>query len=151
VITVRPIAPGDIELLARHVKPEPLLHEARAQLQGDGRALYLVAFDEGTPVGHALLKFPPLRTDHLRLGDVPEIEDLYVAADRRSNGIGTRLLAEAEDAARRRGYARTGLAVGVDNAGALRLYERVGYVDAGLGEFWVEGAHEVCRYLVKDV
>jgi ribosomal protein S18 acetylase RimI-like enzyme len=149
VITVRPVEPGDIESLSRHVKPAPLLHEARAQLQREKRALYLVALDGDSPVGHALLKLPPLGDEHPRPADTPEVEDLFVTAACRSAGVGTRLLHEAAVAARARGYQRLGLAVGVENGGAQRLYERAGFTDAGLGEFWVEGAHETCRYLVK--
>jgi GNAT superfamily N-acetyltransferase len=151
VITVRPVKPGDIEGLSRHVKPAPLLHEARAQLQRDERALYLVALDDETPVGHALLKLPPLGMDHPRLPHTPEVEDLFVAPTCRSAGIGTRLLHEAAAAARARDHRRLGLAVGVENGGALRLYERAGFTDSGLGEFWVEGAHQTCRYLVKPL
>jgi ribosomal protein S18 acetylase RimI-like enzyme len=126
-----------------------LLHEARAQLQRDERALYLVAVDDETPVGHALLKLPPLGTDHPRPAGIPEVEDLYVAAPFRSAGVGARLLREAEEAARSRGFDRVGLAVAVRNAAARRFYDREGYQDAGLGEFWIEGARETCRYLVK--
>jgi ribosomal protein S18 acetylase RimI-like enzyme len=151
VITVRPIRPGDAEALARHVKPAPLLHEARAQLQRDERAVYLVAADDEVPVGHALLKLPPLGTEHPRLPGVPEVEDLYVAAPCRSNGIGSHLLKETEHVARQRGFDRVGLAVAVRNVAARRFYERAGYEDAGLGEFWIEGARETCRYLVKPL
>ena len=149
MITVRPIRPGDVDALARHVKPTPLLHEARAQLQRGERAVYLIALDDGAPVGHALLKLPPLGSEHPRADGIPEVEDLFVAETHRSSGVGSRLLQEAEDLARGRGFDRLGLAVGVGNAGAHRLYERAGYEDAGLGEFWVEGARETCRYLVK--
>jgi len=149
VITVRPIRPGDAEALARHVKPAPLLHEARAQLQRDERGLYLVAVDDETPVGHVLLKLPPLGTDHPRIAGIPEVEDLYVAAPSRSSGVGAQLLGEAEDAARSRGFERLGLAIAVRNIAARRFYDREGYEDAGLGEFWIQGARETCRYLVK--
>ena len=149
MITVRPIRPGDAEALARHVKPAPLLHEARAELQRDKRAVYLVAMSDDVPVGHALLKLPPLGTEHPRLPGVPEVEDLFVAAPCRSSGIGSQLLQEAEDAAHQRGFARVGLAVAVRNLAARRFYDRAGYEDAGLGEFWIEGARETCRYLVK--
>ncbi len=151
MITVRPIRPGDVDALARHVKATPLLHEARAQLQRDERAVYLVATNDDTPVGHALLKLPPLGTEHPRLAGVPEIEDIYVAAECRSTGIGSRLLEEAEDAARSRGFDRLGLAVALRNTAARRFYDRAGYEDAGLGEFWIEGARETCRYLVKPL
>ena len=151
MITVRPIRPGDAEALARHVKPAPLLHESRAQLQRDERAVYLVATEDEVPVAHALLKLPPLGSEHPRLAGVPEVEDLFVAAACRSGGIGSRLLHETEGVARQRGYDRVGLAVAVRNVAARRFYDRAGYEDAGLGEFWIEGARETCRYLVKTL
>jgi GNAT superfamily N-acetyltransferase len=157
VIDVRPIGPGDGNLLARAVKPNPLLHEARAQLQRDGRAVYLIAWRNGTPLGHALLRIPPLgRLPHPHVEDVPHVEDLLVADGHRSNGVGTRLLDALEQEARRRGYDRLALAVGTANEGARRLYERLGYVDAGLGEFEVPGAAgggkpDLCTALVKEL
>lgn len=157
MITIRAIRPGDAALLARAVKPDPLLHEARAELQREGRALYLIAWDEDTPLGHALLRLPPLSAvPHPRVDDVPQVEDLLVAAGRRSRGVGTRLLDELEREARRRGFNRISLAVGVTNTGARRLYERQGYLDAGLGEFEVPGAAgggkpDLCTALVKDL
>jgi len=157
VITVRPIRPGDVELLTRSVKAAPLLHEARAQLQHDERAVYLVACDEDTPVGHVLLRLPPLdAATHPRVDDVPQVEDLLVATDRRSHGVGTRLLDELEAEARRRGFDRLSLAVGTRNLRARRLYAERGYVDAGLGEFDVPGASggglpDRCTCLVKDL
>jgi ribosomal protein S18 acetylase RimI-like enzyme len=157
VISVRSIRPGDTELLARCVKPEPLLHEARAQLQRDGRAVYLVAWDGETPVGHVLLRLPPLDPPaHPRVDGVPQVEDLLVAAGCRSRGVGTRLLDELERDARRRGYGRVSLAVGTRNVRARRLYEERGYVDAGLGAFDVPGAAgggmpDRCTCLVKEL
>ena len=46
----------------------------------------------------------------------------------RGNGIGSRLLAAAEDEARRRGLPYMGLMVTEDNAAARALYERAGYL-----------------------
>ena len=83
--------------------------------------------------------------------DIPEIEDLFVAAACRSSGVGTRLLHECEGAAHRRGFDRIGLAVGVENAGARRLYERNGYVDIGAEPYWDDGAHDTLTYLVKEL
>ena len=157
MIDVRPIGPGDGNLLALAVKPDPLLHEARAQLQRGGRAVYLIAWSNGTPLGHALLRLSPLgRLPHPHVADAPHVEDLLVADAHRSHGVGTRLLDELEQEALRRGYDRISLAVGVGNDGARRLYERQGYVDARLGEFSVPGAAgggkpEICTALVKEL
>jgi ribosomal protein S18 acetylase RimI-like enzyme len=46
----------------------------------------------------------------------------------RGRGIGSRLLAAAEDEARRRGLPYMGLMVTEDNAAARALYERAGYL-----------------------
>lgn len=45
----------------------------------------------------------------------------------RGRGIGTRLLAYAEQAARERGFGKLSLIVFEQNAGAKRLYEKTGY------------------------
>ncbi len=55
------------------------------------------------------------------------VNSLAVVAECRGQGIGTRLLAEAQARARDAGFARCSLTVDVDNAGAQRLYERQGY------------------------
>ena len=57
------------------------------------------------------------------------LNHLEVAPGWQGQGIGTRLVRAAEDAARRRGFDRIVLGVGVDNPDAKRLYERLGYVD----------------------
>jgi RimJ/RimL family protein N-acetyltransferase len=56
-------------------------------------------------------------------------------------GSGTALVQAGEDTARRLGHRRLALGVGVDNPGARRLYERLGYADCGNGTIvgtWVE-------------
>jgi ribosomal protein S18 acetylase RimI-like enzyme len=53
---------------------------------------------------------------------------MAVEPSHRGNGIGSRLLAAAEDEARRRGLPYMGLMVTEDNAAARALYERAGYL-----------------------
>lgn len=62
-----------------------------------------------------------------RAPDLVYIEALAVAESRRGRGVGTRLLADAEDWARSRGRSRIALHVLVANTGARRLYERTGF------------------------
>jgi acetyltransferase (GNAT) family protein len=77
-------------------------------------------------------------------------------------GIGRALIRAAEDTARRLGHERLALAVGIDNPGAQRLYERLGYVDWGHGTIvgtWAEHDHDgpavtqsgTCNVLVKGL
>jgi ribosomal protein S18 acetylase RimI-like enzyme len=65
-------------------------------------------------------------------GKVANLEDLLVLQERRNQGVGTALLLEAENLVRERGQSHVSLGVGVDNPNARRLYERLGYRDAGL-------------------
>src|ERR671921_290722 len=59
--------------------------------------------------------------------------DLEVAGRRQRRGIGTALVRGGEDTARRFGRDLIALGVGLDNPGARRLYERLGYTDWGHG------------------
>jgi ribosomal protein S18 acetylase RimI-like enzyme len=57
------------------------------------------------------------------------VDELYVVPHSRSKGVGTRLLEAAEAACARRGISALHLEVDNDNARALELYQRMGYVD----------------------
>jgi GNAT superfamily N-acetyltransferase len=93
---------------------------------------YLVAWDEHEPVGHAHVAW---EGGH---AGAPEIQDMYVLPERRGRGIGAALVAAAERLAAERGHARMSLSV--SEAGeARRLYERLGYREAGLPPLRVEG------------
>ena len=91
---------------------------------------------------------------------MPELGHLEVVGPLWGRGIGTALIRAAEATARRFGHNRLLLGVGVDNPGARRLYERLGYVDWGHGTIvgtWLERDHdgrpvtlsETCHVLVK--
>ncbi|SFA76681.1 Acetyltransferase (GNAT) family protein [Amycolatopsis marina] len=56
-----------------------------------------------------------------------EVESLVVAADVRSHGVGTALLDACRDELRRRGCGYWSVSVMEANAGAVQLYERLGF------------------------
>ena len=56
------------------------------------------------------------------------VDQLAVAPSARGKGVGTRLLEAAEAKGRAMGVPRMALSVISDNVGAIRLYERMGYV-----------------------
>lgn len=94
-------------------------------------ALVLLAFaanDEAAadwrPVGAAVC-FGGFSTFRARA--LLNIHDLAVLPGWRRHGIATRLLAAVEAAARARGCCKVTLEVRGDNAGARRLYDRLGY------------------------
>ncbi|MCV6596292.1 MAG: GNAT family N-acetyltransferase [Mangrovicoccus sp.] len=60
-----------------------------------------------------------------------ELLTLAVAPEARRQGAGRALLAEYESQARAHGAAESFLEVAVDNDGAIALYRRAGYVEAG--------------------
>lgn len=86
----------------------------------------LIAEAGGEPVGFALtLDDAP---DDATM--TPQLFCVYLAVDpsARRNGVGTALLAAAEEAARRAGVRYLALMVGEDNLGARAMYASFGFV-----------------------
>lgn len=165
MVDVRPVAPEDVPLIdAAMPRRVPGTHWHRWESQRRGESVYLIAWQDGVPVGHLELRWAgTARREVARLlAGVPVLSDIQVHPDWQSRGIGSRLMEEAERLAAERGYARVGLSVATDNPRARALYERRGYRDAGIGQYqstWLylddagqERWHEeTCVYLVKDL
>ncbi len=64
------------------------------------------------------------------------VDALAVAAEARGQGVGGRLLGEAEAITTERGHRELALDVLADNLGAIRLYERNGYAITSSGRLW---------------
>jgi GNAT superfamily N-acetyltransferase len=128
VIIVRPLQESEVGYVDDHL---PL---SRLGEDVDERSTYLIAWEDLRPVGHAHLAW---QETHL---GVPEIQDVYVVPDRRRHGIASLLTRAAEEAARSRGWSGISLSVSKDgNPEARRLYERLGYADAGVPPVRVSG------------
>ena len=167
VVEIKPITATDLALLEKRFPQGGIAkHTGRFLRQQKGEAVYLIAWVQGEPVGHGLLKWGGSQDEpvarQLRLA-CPDVEDLFVLAEFRSQGIGSQLLCFAERLSLEQGYTHIGLSVGVEtNAPARRLYERLGYQDAHFGEYLERGEYldshgrrhpweEVCIYLIKDL
>ncbi|MEX0750660.1 MAG: GNAT family N-acetyltransferase [Dehalococcoidia bacterium] len=137
-------------------------HAGRFRIQEEGAGDYLIAWVDGQPAGHVLVRWAGASDPrlHERIGRDPYVEGLAVRTDLQSRGVGTAIMLEAERRTVARGHTTIGLAVGVENARARRLYRRLGYRESGFGEFEVtwttvdaagnEGIEgESCTYLVK--
>jgi GNAT superfamily N-acetyltransferase len=121
----------------------------------DTMQTYLVAWDGDDPVGHAHLAW-----EGTTLG-FPEVQDVFVLPERRREGIGRLLTRAAEEEARARGHDRISLSVSIDKPDVRRLYESLGYEDAGiepvrvLGTIQLRGApfavDDTFLYLRKDL
>jgi ribosomal protein S18 acetylase RimI-like enzyme len=154
--TIRMVEEKDVPELEKNMCRGPLdKHRVRFERQSRGEAVYLAAFADGIPVGHVLVKWE---------GDVegcPDFEDLLVSPDYRRRGIAERLLLHGGLTAKDRGFAKVGLAVGLENAAARALYAKVGYKDAGRKPYTIGGTYidqegherswsETCIYLVRE-
>lgn len=157
-IQIRDFNERDLVALQRHLPSGH--HPHRAAAHRSGGATFLLAWQDGKPVGYLLLKWAGADEEivHRLIGDCPELNAITVAPGLRSRGIGTKLIREAERRARARGSSRVGLAVGLDNTRARSLYERLGYRAWELGSFEVSWAapavpsgreSETCIYLLK--
>ena len=107
---------------------------SRLRQPAEESSTYLIAWDGDQPVGHAHIAWSGT---HLA---VPEIQDVFVLPEQRRRGIASELTRAAEAEARSRGWDRISLSVSQDgNPDARQLYEKLGYVDAGLEPVRVSG------------
>jgi GNAT superfamily N-acetyltransferase len=128
MISVRHLEPDEVAAVDRRL---PL---SRLRQPAEDRSMYLIAWDADQPVGHAHIAWSGT---HLGL---PEIQDVFVLPEQRRRGIATELTCAAEAEARSRGWDRISLSVSQDgNPHARRLYEKLGYLDAGMEPVRVSG------------
>lgn len=150
MITVTELTADELDRVDRHL---PLSRLDQHAAEG---STYLIAWQDDEPVGHARITWSGT---HLGL---PEIQDVFVLPEHRRRGIASRLTEAAEGEARRRGSNRLSLSVSQEqNPAAKLLYEKLGYVDAGvepvrvLGQIMLRGrpldVDDTLVYLVKEL
>lgn len=166
-VNISPINEHNLALLEKNfAEGGAAKHGERFLRQQNREVVYLIAFHQGQPVGHALIKWNGSEDQYVTEKfhfSCPDIEDLFVLLEFRSQGIGAQLLDFAEEMAQKHGYTQIGLSVAAETNGrARRLYERRGYADAQFGEYLeqgefvdVNGQHQVweetCIYLIKNL
>jgi GNAT superfamily N-acetyltransferase len=138
---IRALAEADLPPFAEHFDEGNPAQLARAlRLQAEDAGVMLVAWLRSVPTGRVILHWRPVpEAPHEWQEGVAFLEEFIVLETYRSQGIGTAILAEAEQRAREHGLARMAIGAGVGNHRARALYERLGYADAGLGTFDNEG------------
>jgi ribosomal protein S18 acetylase RimI-like enzyme len=100
------------------------LSERTAALMADGEITVLLGGER--PDGIAVLRFrPSMYSDTLDA----HLEELYVAPERRGQGIGRALLEAAMTTARETGAARMDIGTSEDDTAALGLYESSGFTN----------------------
>jgi GNAT superfamily N-acetyltransferase len=130
-VEVRQASPADLAALVAVFGEERRFFTDSLARQRDGRGMLLVARLDGRPVGDVFLERGPADQPEVRrqLPGVPMLDHLEVLGQFQRRGIGTMLIGAGEETARQLGHRRLALGVAVDNPGARRLYERLGYAD----------------------
>lgn len=135
---------SQLDVLEHAFSPESLsnYHHARYEVQKQGEGVYLIAWYDQIPVGHFFLRWSG--PDDARVTSFLNVtQRAYLAAGGtrvayRRKGVATALIREAERLAKAHGCTHIGLEVGsTDNPEAKRLYEHLGYVDWGHGDFLI--------------
>jgi len=149
-ITIMLAVEGDAPLLAQQMSRSEREYKNYLQLQKEGKATCLVAWEDKTPVGHLLIRWDgsleiPRIVNRIpmaaKFAGYPSFESIEVRLDRRGRGIGTALIRHAEQLVRQRGFEQAVIEVDIDNPRARALYERLGYAESGLGEFTTSGTY----------
>ncbi len=97
-------------------------------LRGDGSFLLAVR-QEAAWLGYAAVRLHPGPDDTFPVGERwAEVWSVAVDPERRGEGIGSQLLDAVDDRLAALGVTAVSIAAMVENAGALRLYERRGFV-----------------------
>lgn len=121
--TVRRLGPADEDVVRSLATDEP-----QTALLADDHTIFLVAFQDGGPIGFVFGYELPRRHGHPSILFVYEIE---VNAACRGQGVATKLFLELERIARLRGIREAFVLTDADNGPANRLYESRGGVRVG--------------------
>jgi ribosomal protein S18 acetylase RimI-like enzyme len=161
---VRRVTADDLAAIGRTLGNE-YLYRDRLERQAAGRGILLMGYrpQDPAPLGviHLWLDDPEEPELFSRLPDVPLLMHLRVRNNMRRQGVGSTLVREAEAELEALGRTRVALGVARRNRAAIRLYERLGYVDWGAGDLETRRTEfrarsrrtypERCAIYVKDL
>src|SRR5262245_44173947 len=110
------------------------IYEAYLAEQLKGNRTVFIAKKDNKFRGYITIKWSSTYPEFFK-NNIPEIADLNVLPDCRSQGIGTKLIKQCENAAIEKGYSTIGIGVGLtaDYGNAQKLYVKLGYVPDGCG------------------
>ncbi len=128
--TIRQIEESDLEKMKSIFKSEfGRTHADDLHDQSLSDISYYIAWLDGNPVGHALVRWLGPRDETVRKGypDCPEIYRLRVLKDFRSQGIATAIIKKCEDEALKKRCSLIGLGTHSNLTLKDNLYIRLGY------------------------
>jgi len=138
---VRPAQPSDIDALLalEAVFPTDRLDRRSFRRALRSQTIHVLVIEADGVAGYAMV--------HHRSGStVARLTSLAVRAGSSGRGLGRRLLASMEAAARHRGCGRLHLEVRAENSRAQRLYEAAGYRRFAIAEDYYEDGEPAWRY-----
>ncbi|MBA3953783.1 GNAT family N-acetyltransferase [Candidatus Dependentiae bacterium] len=102
--------------------------------QQKGSRRICIISKQGIPIGYGTLVFKP-QYFYFKENNIPEINDVWVTPEERSQGFGKLIITYLEEQAKIAGYIRIGLGVGLYSCygPAQRLYYTLGYQPDGKG------------------
>ena len=132
-MNLRPAAEADLEALARVHRAafDPGWDVEEIADLGSGPGAFALIVEADGPIGMILCR---------AIAGEAEILTLAVDPAARRGGVGAALVEAAAGLARAAGAGEMFLEVGLDNPGAIALYERAGFVRAGLRRAYYERA-----------
>lgn len=127
-LTIRTATNDDLPILVGELGQEPYFLERLAR-QHQQRGRLFIASVSNIPVGDVYVSLEDADEPEVRqhLPQVALIQHLEVRSEQRNRGIGTALIAEAEQFLFRHGHLRVSLGVALDNPKAAAWYQRQGY------------------------
>jgi ribosomal-protein-alanine acetyltransferase len=142
-LSIRDAQPADLaalcEIESRSFAADRLSRQSFRRHIGSASAHLRVVVMDGAIAGYHLV--------FTRAGSaVARLYSIAVAAAARGQGLGERLLADAERQARRSGATLLRLEVRPDNAGAIRLYQQGGYRRIGAYRQYYADGSDALRY-----
>ncbi|RAP76981.1 GNAT family N-acetyltransferase [Paenibacillus montanisoli] len=144
IFEVKPAEASQIDLVHRIFSPEDfsLPQHRRYQVQSNGEGVYLIAWDHETPIGGFLVRWSGPQDEavssRIDVSGRAYLEGGLTLDEYRRKGVATAIIREAERLAKLHGCTHIGMEVGSsDNPDAKRLYEKLGYIDWGCGDFTI--------------
>lgn len=138
------VLPGHDILL--HCKKQHAREKYAAWLRDSTATIWLAEIAPArAPVGYLVLASPDLPLADISSQDA-EIKRIYLLHPFQGAGLGGRLMTEARDYAKNRGFRRLLLGVYVHNAAAIGFYEKIGYRRLGRRDFKIGG--KLCDDLI---
>ncbi|GAX60258.1 acetyltransferase [Candidatus Scalindua japonica] len=164
-LIIRPIDKSDLDIMDNTFKSEfGRTHADDLHDQSLSIHTFFVAWINGNPVGHALVRWSGPREETVRKNhpDCPEIYRLRVLKEFRSQGIATAIIKKCENEALKINCRLIGLGTHTNIAAEDNLYIRSGYKLSKVGSYidtyktrledgTVDTIHKEAQFLIKRI